>query len=298
MKTHVSRTITPLLFIFFILSRALVSLAQERPTQLVIFAVWPAQKGKTPDSPLIDPIAILEDSQFKNPGEYINDEKLDTNYKEFVRDYLANGTQYPMLFGGGSNGGVSVEGQAGISCGDLTAIVNLSPHAHENQRMLAVSSIHGLGLHYNWRRIATPNERAAFLSLAADFYKRQGVVGVSSSLLKLTDLRATRLGKAESSVLIGSIRLNQKTEAHNLFLVASFKNAKWEIELSTDHVTKDIPEGTDDEAEDFLDQLDLDNDGVDEIVTMSSYYESWNYTIYKKQDGIWKRIYKGGGGGC
>jgi len=38
--------------------------------------------------------------------------------------------------------------------------------------------------------------------------------------------------------------------------------------------------------------------GVDEIVTISYYYESWDYAIYKEKDGKWEKVYKGGGGGC
>jgi len=31
---------------------------------------------------------------------------------------------------------------------------------------------------------------------------------------------------------------------------------------------------------------------------MGSYYESNDYAIYKRQQGRWRPVYKGGGGGC
>ena len=47
-----------------------------------------------------------------------------------------------------------------------------------------------------------------------------------------------------------------------------------------------------------MEQLDLDGDGTDEIVTINTYYEGWDYTIYKEQKGKWEKVCQGGGGGC
>lgn len=38
-------------------------------------------------------------------------------------------------------------------------------------------------------------------------------------------------------------------------------------------------DGTDSKDETFVGPLDLDDDGIDEIITTSYYYESWDYTI-------------------
>jgi hypothetical protein len=47
-----------------------------------------------------------------------------------------------------------------------------------------------------------------------------------------------------------------------------------------------------------VEHLDLNNDGFDEIITMTHYYESWDYAVYEKRNGRWQAAYKGGGGGC
>jgi hypothetical protein len=47
-----------------------------------------------------------------------------------------------------------------------------------------------------------------------------------------------------------------------------------------------------------VEQLDLDGDGTDEIVTINTYYEGWDYTICKEQKGKWEKVYQGGGSGC
>jgi hypothetical protein len=48
----------------------------------------------------------------------------------------------------------------------------------------------------------------------------------------------------------------------------------------------------------FIDQLDFDGDGVGEVVAEGTYYESNDYVIYKRQQGRWRPVYQGGGGGC
>jgi hypothetical protein len=59
-------------------------------------------------------------------------------------------------------------------------------------------------------------------------------------------------------------------------------------------------QGTGDAYEDrqFVDQLDFDGDGVGEVIAAGGYYESNDYVIYKRQQGRWRPVYKGGGGGC
>lgn len=133
--------------------------------------------------------------------------------------------------------------------------------------------------------------------MAADFLTRQGLAA-SSSAIKLRNLRSTKLAEGRPDALIGSITFREKSAVHNLFLVAEYKGEQWDLAISSYHVSKDPEDGTDNVEENFIDQLDLDADGVDEIVTISGYYESWDYTIYKAQQGTWKKVYQGGGGGC
>jgi len=48
----------------------------------------------------------------------------------------------------------------------------------------------------------------------------------------------------------------------------------------------------------FFDAADLDGDGAPEIVVRNHYYESWDYTIYRRIAGRWQRVFSGGGSGC
>jgi hypothetical protein len=42
----------------------------------------------------------------------------------------------------------------------------------------------------------------------------------------------------------------------------------------------------------LVDQLDLDNDKMAEIITMTTSFEGANYKIYKKQKGQWANVYE------
>ncbi len=48
----------------------------------------------------------------------------------------------------------------------------------------------------------------------------------------------------------------------------------------------------------FVDQLDLDGDGVDELVTEGVGYEGGDFIIYKRQNHQWFQVFRGGEGGC
>jgi len=61
---------------------------------------------------------------------------------------------------------------------------------------------------------------------------------------------------------------------------------------------KDTEDYVDDVVESFDEQIDLDASGNDEIITISYYYESWDYAIYRSRNGKWEKVYIGGGGGC
>ena len=64
------------------------------------------------------------------------------------------------------------------------------------------------------------------------------------------------------------------------------------------HLTKDTEDYVDDVEENFVEQIDSDAGGKDEIIIISYYYESWDYAIYRSRNGKWEKVYFGRGGGC
>jgi hypothetical protein len=275
------------------------SYSQAIVAKRVIFGVWPGQKGKKPAAPILDPIVIIDGSNFRNPMSYLKDDtpKAQAEVDAFTKTYLRQGQKYSMFFGGSDKGPVVVDKAMSISCETLTATLVAPVPLVNGQKALAATSKEGIGLHANWRQPPAATQQSAFLALAVDFLARHGLA-VSSSSIELRNLRSTKLAEGRPDALIGCVTVKEKSALHNLFLVVEQKGEQWDVAISSYHVSKDLEYRTDDVEENFVDQLDLDADGVDEIVTISGYYESWDYAIYKEQNGAWKRVYQGGGGGC
>jgi hypothetical protein len=284
------------------LALALCTLAMRSQTlarQQIIFAVWAAQKGKQPDTPVLDPIVIVEGSELKKLEEYNYDKQKESDeaLERFEKTYFGEGQQYPLLFGGSKLGNVFVDKAVGISCVGQTAAVRTTVPVPNGQYALAATTVNGLGLHANLPRPATPAQRSAFLEVAASLLSRPGAASVAPTAIVVKDLRSTKLRTDGPDALIGSVTLLDKSGVHNLFLVLEQKNQDWETSIAAQHDAIS-QEDTSNVVENFVDQLDLDGDGTDEIVTISGYYESWDYSIYRNVQSKWKKVYQGGGGGC
>src|SRR5271155_3655910 len=199
------------------------------PSHRTIFAVWPGEKGKQPDAAILDPVVIIDASTFANPMQYNNEDEshAQADFDRFLKDYLQPGQKYQLLFGGSHRGEVVVDQPAGISCETLKATLKAPVPFVNGQKALATTSVEGLGLHSNWRKPATPEQRAAFLVLAAGLLAKHGWSAASQSAIGVRNLRATKLGAGRSEALIGSVTVKEKIAIHNLFLAAEHREGRW-----------------------------------------------------------------------
>jgi hypothetical protein len=270
----------------------------------IVFAVWPAKTGPdyshSPDFPLIDPIAVIDAGKFRNvTGFDSNDEKeRDAAYVRFEAKYYRAGFRYSLFFHGAVAGSAATRKPVGISCMSSTATVALSTPLSRGELGLAVSEWESPALHADRDLPATPAEKMRFRDASIQYLAGKGVAKVHASGIEVTGVRSVFLGRDLPNVLVGSAFLKQKTAMHELFLTLNDDGQKTKIALASYHLAKDVDDGTDSKTETFVSHLDLDGDGLDEIVTTSYYYESWDYAIYKFQDGAWKAVYSGSGGGC
>lgn len=72
----------------------------------------------------------------------------------------------------------------------------------------------------------------------------------------------------------------------------------YRLTLAEANPTEDLEDEIDRREPEYIDQLDLDGDSVDEVILSHSYYESWDYSIWRF-DGTfcWREVYSGRGGG-
>ncbi len=254
----------------------------------VVFAVSKYEGGVT-----TEPVVIYRGGAYVVPPV---DEDPGTN--PFAREYFRAGRKYRIISGGGEAGTLTMVKFLEPGCVGLVAEATAETPARLGGRVKALATdSQTLGRGAPSRRAPTEAERTRAVELARASYAKNGVAAALASKMEVVNLTATDLDRDGRFELVGSFLVEKKDAApmsYTLFLIMepagdAFKTA-WEW----------FHKGYEDGYEDrhFVDQLDFDGDGVGEVVAMGSYYESNDYVIYKRQQGRWRPVYKGGGGGC
>ncbi len=283
------------------------SVSQAQPAKppvqraTLLLAYWPPEEDvetaenrsdQTYSKAFIDTIAILDGSQLIDPWGRTSDVPGQVNkwMPHFDKNFFPVGRLYDVYEGGEKVDTASVVRPEPISCDGLSAIVKLTTSGPARK---ALAGGHPRDTHPDWRRPATPEQKVAFLRLTQDALEPSGVV---SNQVRVQNLAVTRLDERLPPLLIG----DAAGGSHRVFLIAEPDSTGTGYKQGIAAVHDVGEEGSNtDQREEFLDQLDVTGDGVDEIVTIVYLYESWTYNIYRRDaKGVWQNIYDGGGGGC
>jgi hypothetical protein len=263
--------------------------AAPRAGRTVLFAVEKYEANTT-----MEPVVIYERGAYVKPP--VDD---DAGARAFTGEFFRAGRQFRLLSGGGDAGTVTVKKNIEPGCVLLAAEVGVETQTRLGGRVQALATDSAaLGRGASSRRAPTDAERARAIELARAAYAKNGLAASLAAKMEVANLTATDLDRDGKFELIGSFVVDKKDasapDAFTLFLIIepqadSFKTA-WEW----------FHHGYEGEYADrrYVDQVDLDGDGVGEIVAKGTYYESNDYVIYKRQQGRWRPVYQGGGGGC
>lgn len=257
--------------------------------ETVVFAVSRTDAGAS-----IEPVVIYRRGAFLKPP--IDDEAAS---KAFVKEYFRTGRQYRLLFGGGDAGTATVLKYNEPGCVSLNAEASVQTGARLGGQVqaLAVSNA-SVGRQASSRRAPTDAERASALALARAAYSKNGVGASLVGKMEVSNLTATDLDGDGGFELVGSFKIEnnagQTADTYALFMIFEPDAAGLKPALTWFH------RGGEADAEErhLVDFVDLDGDGVAEVVAEGFYYESNDYVIYKRRQGRWLSVYQGGGGGC
>lgn len=300
MKSHGLRLLCCTLSLFAFTAPSFESGAQTRPArpaankEVVVFAV-----NKYDAMQQMEPVVIVRRGVYVKPPVDESDVAggdLAAQSKRFIDEYFRAGRQYRLLFGGGDAGTITVQKYLEPGCVGMNAEVSAQTEARlgGEVRALAVSS-DALGRGASSRRVPTEAERASALELARAAFARNAVGAALVKKMETLNLTATDLDRDGRAELVGSFRVvSADYTNYALFMLFEPSGDKFKPALTWYH------KGVEATAADrrLVDQLDLDGDGVSEVVAVGHYYESNDYIIYKKQRGQWRAVYQGGGGGC
>lgn len=252
--------------------------------------------GKLVPQTVIDPVVVAHQGRFlPPPPPWDEGEEPTPEVARFVKKYFAEGTNYALYFGGQKLGSAVVKKPVWIYCASLTASIRLEGglQLDEDTSALALGGFEPPSQE-SVRRAATAEERKQVLALARSMFRRRGVPRQDLKLVRLDNLVSTDLDRDGRREFAASFTVAKIKLEPTLFLVATSGD-----KLAPIFTFYHQPVAPDDRRTwEFVDQLDLDGDGLDEMILLAGGYEGWDYQIYRRRQGHWHKIYSGGGGGC
>lgn len=304
---HASQAATLLLLAALCLSTSgpthFTSAAQTRQTtpaasSSIIFAVERYADGQE----IIDPLVIVRGGRFSEPPGGMGNDGTPQGQRaeaEFVKEFYRPGREYRVLFGGGEAGTARVVEFTEPGCVGMVAKATLKTTARLGGPVEALatdSATYGRGT--GTRRAPTAEERAAAIALAKKIFGQKRVPAKAAAAMEVHNLTAVDTDGDGRQELVGSFLVMSAYGAqYALFLVAKH-GAGSQVTLTPALAWFKHGRESDAEYRQLVDVLDIDGDGVSEIFIRSIYYESHDYSVYKRTAGTWRVVYTGGGGGC
>jgi hypothetical protein len=235
----------------------------------------------------MDAVVLLNGTQLRVP---FSDEQKDRQ-KKIAEEYFKAGRNYRLIFGGGEAGSVTVK-KWSEGCNTVHAEVGLSTSATLGGpvRALATNS-DSLGKRASSRRAPTEAERTAVMTLVKDIYRQHRTPSSLIADLKVTNLTATDLDGDGKYEFVGSFTSAAKNKfERDLFLIAKSAGTGMRADLAMFQAYQPPPE-TFLHSIDFIDQLDLDGNGVGEVFTIQGAFDGYAYVVFKKVGGRWRQVY-------
>ena len=268
---------------------ASLAAAQTRKVTTMVFAVS-AESGEGS----MDAVVIVDGKQLRVP---FTDEQKDRQ-KQIAAEYFAAGRTYRLIFGGGEAGSVTVK-KWNEGCNTVHAEITPSTSAHLGGEVKALATnSDSLGKRASARRAPTEAERAAVLTLVNSIYRQNRTPANLISAIKITNLTATDLDGDGKYEFIGSFTSSAKNKfERDLFLIAKSQGTVMRADLTKFQAYQPPPEEFL-HSIDFVDQLDLDRNGVGEVFAVQGGFDAYGYLIFKKVAGRWRQVYDVMGDAC
>jgi hypothetical protein len=268
--------------------KSAVTAAQARKG-VVVFAVS-AESG----TGSMDAVVIVDGKQLRAP---YSDEPKDRQ-KSFANEYFAPGKVYRLIFGGGEAGNVTVN-KWSEGCNNIHAEVTPATTARLGGKVMALATnSETLGKRASARRAPTDAERAAVMNLVKSIYSQHRTPAGLIGSIKVTNITATDLNGDGNYEMIASFTSAAKNKfERDLFLIAHQQGAAMRADFVKFQAYKPPPEGFLSSI-DFIDQLDLDGDGLGEVFATQGGFDGYALLILKKVGGRWQQVFDQIGDAC
>jgi hypothetical protein len=326
----------PFLTICFCLFCVGASFAQKSPApplkagekSEIIFAVEVPhsekdEKGK-PALASVEPIAFLVDGQLRECykfGPANSEDAVSKTVLDKLNRAYAPVHHYPVWWRGASWG----EAEAVSSCMDedldLTGCFRLHPAAPENAvpKELNGTAFTGrlpVASHPPLRLKASLQDRTLFLEAAVAAFAKANVRTAPQRIhletVWKTQLRAGHAAIVASALIQMQAGKPRTYHSYRLFLVIEENNGRYEPVLTSFHKTtitldsgadspkpgEELDEENDTDKEVFFDNFPLFAGEPDVVISRHTYYEDWNFSVYRRNGESYQLVYTGCGGGA
>ena len=264
------------------------SSAQPR-NSTVVFAV--SSEG---DEATMDAVVVVNGTRLQHP---YNDEQ-EPSRSVFGRRYFAAGKIYRLIFGGGDSGSVKINSWD-TGCNNIHAKVTATTSARLGGKVMALATnSETLGKRTSSRRPPTEPERAAVMALRKKIYQQRLTPASLIPSIKVTNLTSTDLDGDGANEIIGSFTLAAKNKfERDLFLIAKGTGDSMKADFVKWQAYQPPAEGFL-WSIDFVDQLDLDGNGVGEVFATQGGFDGYSYVIFRKVAGRWREVFSFLGDAC
>ncbi|MGQ0543222.1 MAG: hypothetical protein ACT4O9_15465 [Blastocatellia bacterium] len=296
METFYSTVLFSLALI--LVSGSTYALAQKAKPKSVIkpksifFAVL--NDGKT-----IEPVGMVQDGKFiESPGVDLD------GGKDGWTPLFAAKRRYTLIFGGTSDGLVTVVKRGTGECSGISGEVNSTPVKGKLKGFVMALATNApvrtksSGI----RRLPTASERADAEKLVRAEFTKNNISDAAGKQLRYHNLTAIDIEKDGTAELVGTFWIAPKTDERSLLFFIAAKNAEGDYafeysefeSVKPDGVMsgdlKDLDDGIGNEL--LLDYFDIDGDGKSEIFTTSQAFEGRNFAVYKRENSKWTRVHE------
>lgn len=281
-----------------------------------------AQRAKPKSAAAKSPIfAVLGDGSSIEPIGYVDSKgrlshaidgsSEQTTLKAFHRTYFGKGKVYSLIFGGKTDGIVTV------ASSDPTAecINFLAKVTTKTSRTPLKGNIMALATNAKVvkpgsgvRRLPTPAERAEIETLVRDEFEKNSITRSLLTNLRSQNLTALDVDSNAIAELVGSywVEISPKERGLLYFIAQRGTDGKYGFGYSSYHKViesetmsediKDVDSGVYHER--LLDIFDVDGDGVSEIFSYIMSFESAGFNVYKRQTTGWTNVFEGSNYHC
>jgi hypothetical protein len=254
----------------------------------------------------VDAVVLVENGKLRQPYPEDNE----AVQRQFASEHFATGKKYRLTFGGGEVGSVTIK-SFDMGCNNIHAKALMEDNGKIGPTLSGLATSADFpGRKPSSRRQLTHAEFLGVMPLVAQIYRSRGTPLAVLHTLVTMNLVATDLDGDGKFEVIGNFVTQTKTKGRRDLLLIAEATGKTRLPFPGRPLVsvfkpalikyqsyKLPPEGFDSSI-DFVDQLDLDDDGVAEVFVLQHGFDAYSYAIYKKVRGTWREVYATTGDAC